>query len=298
MLRRSQPLGGKHMQNLVATNPINFYSPPVIIPDHHWMRVANQKEVHLTDKKDPKNYHGRRNKDFFAKVNPSLWGLDRHNFANWDNKGGIIMDVPPVPVYRKYIWCIGHSQHRNFHPRIHIKVPRGKIVCCKWCRCKFLNMATDEDNDDNWEKDFEEIQTTPESKKDLMRPFRRMDGSWPKDDNNFAEGVEPDRHIYRTVFDPMKNYYNKYNITPPEHVAKRIEAEKDVPILDAWKRHWKKKKEKMALAKTPEEAQKIAIGYDHNGHVPKDYVEKLEGLLDGAEAPPPRKISFHGGGDH
>lgn len=260
MLRRSQTLH-RVVPAGASLHGVNFYSPMVIMPDHHWQRITNQKEVHLTDRKDPKNYWGRRNKDFFAKVNPSMWGLDRHNHANWDNKGGLICDVPPVPVYRTYIWCIGHFVKDTFHPRIHIKVPRGKVIGCKWCRCKFINMSTDEDNDEDWEKDFYEINTTPESKKDLMRPFRTYEGTWPLNDSNFQ--MEPDKHHYRVVFDPMKNYYNKYNITPPEHVRKRIEEEKDVPILDAWKRHWRKKQEIMAKLDKPEDIRRVAEGYEN-----------------------------------
>ena len=213
---------------------ITFYSPMVIMPDHYWMRIANQKEVEITPKRDPKNYFGRRNKDLLGpKLHPSLWGLDRHNHGNFDNKGGVICDVPPVPVYRTYIWCHGHFSYKYFHPRIHIKVPRGKMIGCKWCRCRFINMSTDDDNDEDWEKEMEEIQLTPESKKDLMRPFRTQGGVWPANDTNFIN--EPDPHVYRVVFDPMKHYYDKYKITPPEHIRARIEAEKDIPMREAWK---------------------------------------------------------------
>ena len=222
--------------NVISTSlhGVNFYSPMVIMPEHYWQRVANQKQVELTDKRDPKFYLGKRNKEFLGSaLHPSLWAGDRHNVAHFDNKGGMIMEAPPIPVYREKIWCIGQFVHRNFHPRIFLKVPRGKVIGCKWCRARFINMATDEDNDDDWEEVTNRIQKTPESKNDLMRPFRNINGVWPKNDRNFPEGVEPDQHIYRTVFDPLKNYYEKYNIPVPEDVRLRIEEEKDQPM--EWK---------------------------------------------------------------
>jgi len=184
----------------------HYLSPITRIPDEYAQRLCNSKQVVLTDKRDPKNKWGLHNVERLS-VHPSVWGGDRHNYANGENKGGAICDLPPVPVYKEKIWCMGHYQYKFHHPRIFIKVPRGKVVSCKWCRLKFVNMATDDDNDDDWEQRMNRINTTPETMEQLMVPYRRLNGQLSQ--SNFQDGKPPHPEVYKTVYDPNV-FYAKY----------------------------------------------------------------------------------------
>ena len=179
----------------------HYISPLVELPHEYAQRVTNKKEGVETDRRDPKNYWGLHNIERFQ-VHPSVWGYERHNYGGMENKGGIICDVPPVPVYRANIWCMGHFQAKFHHPRIHIKVPPGKTIGCKWCRVKYINMSTDEDNDEDWEDAYYRINTTPESEEDLKKPWRNLDGVLRK--SNFLDGQEPHPKVYKSVFDPQR----------------------------------------------------------------------------------------------
>jgi hypothetical protein len=197
----------------------HYHSPLVKIPDEFAMRTANGKTVELTPKRDPKNKWGLHQVERQS-VHPSVWGLERSNWANYNNKGGIICDVPPVPVYRKSIWCMGHIEWKQHHPRIFIKCPPGFVVSCKWCRLKFINMSTEDDNDDNWQKEWDKIAQTPETMEQLMTPYRQLGGRIRK--SNFQDGKLPHPEVYKTVYNPNV-FYAKY--MPEKVVEEQAQVE-------------------------------------------------------------------------
>jgi hypothetical protein len=184
----------------------HYMSPMVRIPDEFHQRIANGKEVVLTPKRDPKNKWGLHTAERMN-VHPSVWGLDRSNWVNYNNRGGIICDVPPVPVYRSHIWCCGQITWKQHHPRIYIKCPPNFVVSCKWCRIKYLNMSTDDDNDEDWQKEQDEIALKPETMEQLMTPYRRLHGVLGP--SNFQDGQAPHPEVYKTVYNPDV-FYSKY----------------------------------------------------------------------------------------
>lgn len=179
-----------------------YYSPPVYMPMEYASRVTNQKQLVFTHPKDPK-YGWNTHINELASLHPGILGPGRKTpQLNYSNRGGIICEIPPVPVYREHIWCMGHGHYILQHPRIFIKCPQGKVVCCKWCRLKFINMSTKADNDDDWFEEEQKISTTPESEEDLMQPIRDMGGVLRN--RPFQDDKEPDPHVYRAVFDPER----------------------------------------------------------------------------------------------
>lgn len=199
----------------------NHYLGPVVpMPEEYVMRVANAKQVKQTPLKDPKNKWGLHNVERVS-AHPSSFGIDRHNFGLWESRGGTIGEIPPVPVYRQFIWCNGQQQmHHLSHPKIFIKVLPGQTVVCKWCRVKYINMASPEDNDENWKNDLHRIATTPETMESIQEPRRRLDGVLR--DSNFQDGREPHPDVYRSAFDPerfaWKNHHGK--MIPPSEWKK------------------------------------------------------------------------------
>lgn len=184
---------------LMGLKNLNYFAPLIPFPEEYAQRIANKKQVVLTDLKDPKNKWGTRNFDHGA-VHPSYFSLERHNFGGYETRAGPVCDIPPVPVYRSKIFCRGHMMMKCFHPVIFIKCPPNKVVTCKWCRTKFINMATEDDNDDDWEEEAFDIMRTPEKPEDAFRPFRGIDGVLRP---TFGpEGPHP--HVFRSVFDPEK----------------------------------------------------------------------------------------------
>lgn len=192
------------------SNNTGHYSPPVYMPLEYASRVTNQKQLVFTHPKDPK-YGWNTHVEELASLHPGILGPGRRTpQLNWYNRGGIICEIPPVPVYRQHIWCQGHSHFILQHPKIFIKCPPGEVVCCKWCRLKFINMATEDDNDDDWQEEEHKIATTPESAADLMQPIRDVGGVLRE--RPFQDGKEPDPHVYRSVFDP-----ERYRWRHPRH---------------------------------------------------------------------------------
>ena len=186
------------MHNLQNTK-YGYFGPAPYIPTEYVMRFANTKQLVFMDPKDPKfgwNTHAHQ----LANVAP-LWGGNggKNPNVNFFAKSGFITEIPPVPVYRQHIWCMGHMQALQGHPRINIKCMPGKVTVCKWCRLKFINMSTPEDNDDDWREVEHKIATTPESYEDLMTPVRDVGGCLRM--NRFQEDG-PDPHVYRAVLNP------------------------------------------------------------------------------------------------
>nr|CCC91117.1 unnamed protein product [Trypanosoma congolense IL3000] len=201
---------------LTFSNNTGHYSPPVYMPLEYASRVTNQKQLVFTHPKDPK-YGWNTHIHELASLHPGLLGPGRRTpQLNWYNRGGIVCEIPPVPVYRDHIWCQGHSHYILQHPKIFIKCPPGEVVCCKWCRLKFINMATDEDNDNDWKEEEHKIATTPESAEDLMQPIRDLGGVLRQ--RPFQDGKDPDPHVYRSVFNPeryrWKHPQHKYEVHP------------------------------------------------------------------------------------
>lgn len=194
MMRKTSPLLWTFSDNR------GYYSPPVYMPLEYAQRVTNQKQLQFTHPRDPK-YGWNTHIDELSALHPGLLGPGRKTpQVNYYSRGGLICEIPPVPVYREHIWCMGHGHFTLQHPRIFIKALKGQVVTCKWCRLKFINMATDEDNDEDWEEEEQKISTTPESPEDLMQPIRDLGGVLRS--NPFQDDKTPDPHVYRTVFDP------------------------------------------------------------------------------------------------
>ncbi|EPY39092.1 hypothetical protein AGDE_04837 [Angomonas deanei] len=216
---------------LRATTPLlwtysdnrGYYSPPVYMPMEYAMRVTNQKPLRFTHPRDPK-YGWNTHIDELAGLHPGLLGPGRKTpQVNYYNRGGIIGEIPPVPVYREHIWCMGHGHFILQHPRIFIKCPKNKVVACKWCRLKFINMSTEEDNDEDWEKEEHKIATTPETLEDLTQPIRDLGGVLRA--SPFQDGKEPHPHVYRSVFDPEryrhKHPHTKHYEVHPAYAGKK-----------------------------------------------------------------------------
>lgn len=205
----------------------NYFSPMIRIPEEYVSRLGDHKPVEFTPKRDPKNKWGLHNVERFS-MHPSVWGQERANYSFNENKGGAICELPPVPVYRQQIWCMGQGSSLWHHPRIHIKCPRGMTVSCKWCRLKYINMSTDDDHDEDWQEVQHRIAMTPEKMEDLKAPRRTVDGILRE--SNFQTGCvgqdgEPDKFVYRTVYDP-DSFYAKYF---PEKCSKKPEVENAEP---------------------------------------------------------------------
>lgn len=194
-----------------------YYSPPVYMPLEYASRVTNQKQLRFTHPRDPK-YNYSTHMDELASLHPGLFGKGRKTpTLNYQNRGGIVCEIPPVPVYRDKIWCMGHGHYILQHPRIFIKCPPRKVVVCKWCRLKFINMSTAEDNDNDWFEEEQKISTTPESEADLLTPKRDMGGVLRE--CAFQDDKMPDKHVYRSVFDPERYRWrhpntNHYEVHP------------------------------------------------------------------------------------
>ena len=203
----------------------HYYGPVVPLPEEFGQRLANPKPVHLTKFRDPKNEWGLHSKERVS-MHPSISGLDRHNHSLFETRGGPIADVPPVPVYRQHIWCMGHHRQRFGHPRIFIKCPPMKVVACKWCRLKFINMATEEDNDEDWIEEMHEIATTPETEEELMQLHRTYEGVLRP--SNYQDGATPDPFVHRSVFDPERYKWKKKGekMIPPSQWKAEEEAAK------------------------------------------------------------------------
>ena len=215
-MRRSTPL----LITLGSTNS-NFYSPPVYMPLEYTMRVTNSKQMDWLHPKDPKNKYNAH-VDQIGALHPSLVGDGRKEpNPNYTERGGLMGDIPPVPVYRKHIWCMGHAHFVLQHPRIFIKCPPRQVVCCKWCRLKFINMSEEGDCDDDWEAVEHKIATTPESEEDLRLPYRDITGVLR--DSNFQDGKEPHPEVYKSVFNPEKykwKHKKHHYEVHPEYVGK------------------------------------------------------------------------------
>jgi hypothetical protein len=179
---------------------IHFHSPPTDIPPDIVMRIANAKQLVLMDTKDPK-FGINTHVDQVASCIPTLHGKGGRNpSVNYFTRSGLMQEIPPIPVYRKHIWCNGHIKQHQGHPMINIKCLPGKVTQCKWCRLKFINMSSPDDCDDDWQEVEHKIATTPESKEDLMTPWRGPMGE-------LREKVfmnEPDPFVYRAVLNPEK----------------------------------------------------------------------------------------------
>lgn len=172
------------------------------MPLEYASRVTNQKQLRFTNPKDPKmgwNTHIYE----LASLHPGLMGHGRKTPSlNWTSNGGIVCEIPPTPVYREHIWCQGHAHFILQHVRFFIKCPPGKVVSCKYCRMKYINMSTAEDNDEDWFEEEQKIATTPESEEDLRQPIRDLGGVLRE--NPFQDGKEPHPDVYRSVFNPER----------------------------------------------------------------------------------------------
>ena len=196
-MRRTVPV----LVTMGSTNN-NFYSPPVYMPLEYAMRVTNQKKLEFVHPKDPKMTFNKHVEQL-GTLHPCLIGDGRKEpNPNNTERGGLMGDIPPVPVYRHHIWCMGHAHFVLQHPRIFIKCPPGKVVACKWCRLKFINMATVDDCDDDWKEVEHKIATTPESEEDLNTPYRNILGVLGT--SNFQDGKTPHPDVYKSVFNPEK----------------------------------------------------------------------------------------------
>ena len=188
----------------------HYQSPVVHFPPEYAIRIAGS--IRLTDPKDPKNKWGQHNLDMGGGHHNHLFGsYDNNSFGPFESSLNTTNDIPPVPVYTDRIWCAGmaHRTNLNYHPKIYIKVPRGgAIVYCKWCGLKYTNMATSDDNDDDWRGACDRIAQTPETLAELRRPFRKWTGELFK--SNFQDGKEPHRQLFRTAYNPQDHYYSKY----------------------------------------------------------------------------------------
>jgi len=198
---------------------VNYYSPVTEIPFEYTSRLEPKVIPTMTDLRDPNNRWGLWNYERGKGV-PQGNGHNRNSHL-LDTipmaRAGPVCDLPPVPVYRQQIWCMGNGGgcYMSRHPRIHIKVPRGKVVICKWCRIKYINMGTDDDNDEDWQKVCDFIGKRPETKKQAMRRHRDILGrQYP---NAYPNGPNPE--IYRTWInepDPEPEYPPKDNFNLPE----------------------------------------------------------------------------------
>ncbi|CCW61554.1 unnamed protein product [Phytomonas sp. EM1] len=204
-----------------------YYSPPVYMPLEYAMRVTNPKQLKFTHPRDPK-FTYNTHIDELSSLHPGLLGPGRKSpQVNYSNRGGILCEIPPVPVYREHIWCMGHAHFTLQHPRIFIKCLRGKVTTCKWCHLKFINMSTDDDNDEDWYEEEQRIATMPELEKDLRQPIRDLGGVLRR--NPFQDNKEPDPYVYRTVFNPdqyrWKQTHNRHYEVHPAY-AKKGESNK------------------------------------------------------------------------
>lgn len=209
MMKRSVCLLGSYV------NHTGHYSPPVYMPLEYSQRISNPKPLEFMHPLDPK-YGTNTHANQLASLHPGILGPGRKTPSfNFSNRGGIVCEIPPVPVYRQHIWCMGHAHFILQHPRIFIKCLPGKVVVCKWCRLKFINMSTAEDNDEDWREEEHKIATTPESEEDLNTPIRDLGGVLRE---KFQDGKEPDPHVYRAVFDPERHRWHhhphKYEVHP------------------------------------------------------------------------------------
>lgn len=185
------------------SNNTGHYSPPVYMPLEYASRVTNQKQLVFSHPRDPK-YGWNTHVEELSALHPGVFGRGRKTpTVNYYNRGGIICEIPPVPVYRAQIWCQGHSHFILQHPKIFIKCPPNEVVSCKWCRLKYINLATEEDNDEDWVKEEHKISTTPERLEDIVQPYRDIGGVVRQ--TPFQDGKEPDPHAYRSVFNPERS---------------------------------------------------------------------------------------------
>lgn len=217
MLRKSVPLRWTFSDNR------GYYSPPVYMPLEYASRITNAKPLRFTNPRDPK-YTWNTGINEVAALQPGLLGIGRKTpTVYYYNHGGIVCEIPPVPVYRNHIWCMGHSHFILQHPRIFIKCPPRKVVTCKWCRLKFINMASEEDNDNGWFEEEHRIATTPESEEDLHKPMRDIIGVLRTE--RFQDGKEPDPQVYRAVYNPEKHRWrhphNRHYEVHPAYAGKK-----------------------------------------------------------------------------
>lgn len=210
MLRRGTVALGSYV------NHLGHYGPPVYMPLEYAQRISNPKQLEFMHPHDPKYEYNTHAKQL-ASLSPGILGYGRKSpSVNFNSKGGIPCEIPPIPVYRQHIWCMGHAHFILQHPRIFIKCLPGKVMVCKWCRCKFINMSTAEDNDEDWVEEEHKIATTPESLEDLNTPIRDMGGVLRQ--RRFQDDKQPDPFVYRSVFDPeryrWKHEHHEYETHP------------------------------------------------------------------------------------
>eukprot|EP00759_Apiculatamorpha_spiralis_P018104 PhF_6_TR24426/c0_g1_i1/m.33785 len=176
---------------------LNFYSPVTEIPVEYTMRLAPKVMPRATEPRDPNNRWGLLNYER-GLAQPIAFSHKRDTHL-LDNvmplpRAGPITELPPVPVYREHIWCQGQISCGGRHYRIFIKCPPGKVTQCKWCRMKYLNMATDDDNDEDWQEICNAAMLRPETREQGMRPHRSVGGTWYP--NPYPNGPHPE--VYRT----------------------------------------------------------------------------------------------------
>mmetsp|Transcript_69283 Transcript_69283/g.80839 ORF Transcript_69283/g.80839 Transcript_69283/m.80839 type:complete len:237 (+) Transcript_69283:27-737(+) len=229
MLRRNIVFLGSYV------NSTGHYGPPVYMPLEYTMRIANLKPLEFMKPTDPK-YTWNTHMDQIASLTPGLFGHGRKvPTYNYSNKGGIPCEIPPIPVYREHIWCMGHAHFILQHPRIFIKCLPGKVTVCKWCRCKFINMSTAEDNDNDWREEEHKIATTPESLEDLNKPIRDLGGVLRQ--RRFQDDKQPDPHVYRAVFDPeryrWKHEHHELEVHPAYGKQSTIPATSEAETVKA-----------------------------------------------------------------
>lgn len=140
----------------------------------------------------------------------------------FDNGGGIGTDLPPIPVYRKYTWCMGHWTPGFAHPRIFMKCPKGQVIHCKWCRMKFINMSAEGDCDDDWEEEEHAIAVTPEKMEDILKPRRDLSGQIRYE--TIQDGKTPHPEVFKSVYNPEKYKWRQVDETgklmPPKKQPK------------------------------------------------------------------------------
>ena len=199
----------------------NYYGPAPFLPYEYCARLANRKPVKLSNPTDPK-FTWKTFETEVGSIHPAFFGKGKGtpSVIN-DHQGGPGGDMPPIPVYRKSILCMGHYSPMYNHPRMFIKTLPGKIAYCKWCRLKFINMSGEGDCDDNWEEEQHAIAVSPETMADIKKPRRDVLGQILP--SNFANGAEPDPDVHKSVYNPEKYRWRQVDETgklmPPKREA-------------------------------------------------------------------------------
>ena len=220
MLRRTPTVKGQFTYK--------YFGPTTPFPPEYYGRIANKKPIELTKPRDPKNAWGLHNKEWTS-AHPSQAGIDRYNFSLYERRGGPILDTPPVPVYRKHVYCTGTQKNTPNHPVFHMVIRPNQTAICKYCRVKYINMMDEENDDTNWRAEIHKIATTPEPMTEVLLPTRMMDGVLPM--SNFQDGNVPCPLTYKSVYYPEKYTWKTVNRkrVPPSQ-WRVIEAEEKAKL--------------------------------------------------------------------